>query len=360
MRSHVASAAVAALLLGTGAAPRAARACSVFCVERPGELLVARNYDWPFDEGMVVVNPRGLKKRALVYWGEETRRLAKWTARHGSVTFVQYGREIAFGGLNEAGLSVHEQWLDQTEYPRRDRRPSVSVDQLVQYLLDGCETVEQAIAAVEAVRVRPTPDDFAKVHFFVTDAAGGAAVLEFLDGKLVVHAGGALPVKAMTNDSYEDSMRYLAARPPPVHLSSLDRFARAAAFAAGDLPAVPDDRVAAAFQALDTLAQWHTRFQVVFDLEGRVVHFRSSRNREPRRLALADLEFACGAPAQTLDLSAEGGGDVRARLVPYTTAANERLIEGGWNALGHLDVYRPALELVSEYPETLRCEGKRR
>src|SRR5512133_1501317 len=100
------------------ATSRPALACTVFVVEGQGELVVGRSYDWSFGEGMAVVNKRGQKKTALEYWGERgSDRLASWTSRYGSVTFTQYGRDIAFAGINEAGLSVHEQWLDEASYP---------------------------------------------------------------------------------------------------------------------------------------------------------------------------------------------------------------------------------------------------
>ena len=79
-------------------------ACSVFYIDRDDKLVVGRSYDWGFGEGMVVVNKRHQLKTAFRYWNESSSGLAQWTSKYGSITFVQYGREIAFDGMNEAGL----------------------------------------------------------------------------------------------------------------------------------------------------------------------------------------------------------------------------------------------------------------
>lgn len=352
---HTPLRAAAVLLLALFALPDRAQACTTFCVDGDGQLLVGRNQDWPFDKGMIVVNRRDQAKTALVYWGEGKEGLAAWTSRFGSVTFVQHGRDIALGGMNEAGLVVNAQWLEATRYPAPDRRPSVSVDQYVQFLLDTCATVGEVLASDGRVRVRQLPSGFAKLHFIVTDAAGNAAVLEFLDGKLVSTSGDALKVKAMANDTYEASLRYdaLPGGAVPGSVSSLDRFVRAAAFASAP-PAPEAQAVPAAFGALDSVKQYNTHIQIVFDVKRRTIHYRSSGNRAVRSIRLDAFDFSCEVPAKMLDLDA-GEGDVTDAFVVYSTDVNEALVVKGLNALGHSTIYPPALQLVSRYPESFFC-----
>lgn len=343
-----------------GCLPAHVRACSSFFME--DQLLVGRNYDWGFDEGMVVVNKRGQIKTALVYWGEDNRDLASWTSRYGSVTFVQYGREIALGGMNEAGLVVQEQWLSTTRYAPPDRRPSLSVDQYVQFLLDNFRSVDEIVAAGDRIRLRPTDKDFTKIHFFAADAAGDAATLEFLDGKLILHAKRGVEVKAMTNDTYEDSMAYVRRHggPVPGSIASLDRFSRLAAFLSRKVPGDADQAVRAAFSALDSVKQGHTQLQVVFDVKRRVIHFRSRANPSLRHLAFDGFDYSCLSPSLSLDWNAEGSGDITSRFVGYSTATNESLIRRAWNGLGYGDVYPPAVELISRYPDSFLCSPQSR
>ena len=71
-------------------------------------------------------------------------------------------------------------------------------------MLDTCGTVEEVIAADPQVRIFETVD-----HYLVADRQGNCAAIEFLDGQMVYHTGEKLPVKALTNSTYEGSIRVL-------------------------------------------------------------------------------------------------------------------------------------------------------
>ena len=62
-----------------------AAACTTFCL-RDGPVF-GRNYDYYFGDAMIFVNPRGVEKTSLL-----ERNPAHWVARHGSVTFNQFGK----------------------------------------------------------------------------------------------------------------------------------------------------------------------------------------------------------------------------------------------------------------------------
>src|SRR4051812_39196688 len=54
---------VAALLLAGTARP--AHACTTFMLQRGGERVVGKSYDWYMGQGLVIVNKRGVAKQAL-------------------------------------------------------------------------------------------------------------------------------------------------------------------------------------------------------------------------------------------------------------------------------------------------------
>ena len=92
--------------------------------------------------------------------------------------------------------------LGATEPPQPDQRPSLDWGKLwMQYILDTCATIEDVIAANDLVRIAHTVD-----HYLVTDRSGNAMVVELLEGEMVTHSGGELPVAALTNTSYQDSI----------------------------------------------------------------------------------------------------------------------------------------------------------
>ena len=57
------------------------------------------------------------------------------------------------GGMNEKGLVVEIMWLDSSEYPKPDGKPSVNELQWIQYQLDNFATVNDVLSAAAKIRV---------------------------------------------------------------------------------------------------------------------------------------------------------------------------------------------------------------
>jgi len=299
-----------------------ALSCTTVCLLDKGRAVVAYNYDFHSPEGLVLVNKRGTKKISQL-----RPQGAVWTAAYGSVTFNQFGRDNPMTGINEKGLMVSQMWLDETRYPPADSRPVIGILEWIQYNLDRHASVAEVLADAETVRPRSqTP-----IHYLVADVTGDTAALEFLDGKLVVHRGATMPVRALANSTYADSAAaFESARAKgeiPKTTSSLDRFVRGAMLA-GDASADP---VARGFEVLASVAQPNfTRWSIVYDLGAGEVYFKTEGNRAMRRVALAGFDFACGTPVKMLDVTAGGAGDVGADFVDYSVAANRALIEASF------------------------------
>jgi len=318
-------------------------ACTTVCLLEPGRALVAYNYDFDPSEGLVLVNKRGTAKQSRLERGG-----ARWTARHGSVTFNQFGRDQPLTGMNVTGVMGSVMWLDETRYPAPDERPALGVLEWVQYHLDLHASVAEVVAAAATVR----PTSRAPLHYLFADASGDAAVLEFLDGRLRVHRGATLPVRALANSTYADSLAaFETARRTgqvPTARGSLDRFVRGALLAGGS-----GDPIARGFALLASVANpGYTRWSVVYDLGAGEIHFRTDTNDAVRRLSLAELDFSCRTPVRMLDVTAPGEGDVGPRLRDYTPAANRALVEAAYAKTPFL-TGAPAAEraAVAEHPD---------
>jgi choloylglycine hydrolase len=235
--------------------------------------------------------------------------------------------------------------------------------------------------------VRIDENTSAKIHFLVADEGGDAAAIEHLGGKMVVHRGRDLPVRALTNDTYESSLAYLRSLGPgaaPASASSLDRFARAAhrsaawteagkagasagkesaamgtPEAAGGKTArkTAPDPVEAAFGILKDLSQGdRTVWSIVYDLGKRRVQFRTRAHREIRTLDLATLDFRCETPVRVLDVNARASGDIVGRLVDYTTERNLSLVRAAFAGTDFLRRLEPeVIERVARAPEEMIC-----
>lgn len=112
-------------------------------MEGSHRIYLGRNLDWDWEDGMIFINPRNVRKTAIVISLQDA---AKWTSKYGSVTFNQLGREFPFGGMNEKGLVIENMWLDGTQYPQPDARPEVNMLQWIQYQLDNYSTVAEVVA----------------------------------------------------------------------------------------------------------------------------------------------------------------------------------------------------------------------
>lgn len=335
-------------------------ACSVFCIDKKGFLVTGRSYDWSFGEALVIINKRGHRKTALRYYSESGNNLAQWVSKYGSVTFVQYGRDIAFDGMNEAGLYVGELWLEESGYPDPDLRASLSLDQYVQYILDNFKTVDEIPACDSLIRLRPTPGNFTKIHFFAADSSGNCMVIEFIEGRMIYHTKESMTVKVITNSTYENSINYYNSGIPPSPGSSgsLARFYRIAdmikAFDKNDI----EETIGYTFEILNAVkAGTWTKFQTVFDIKNRIVYFKSLQNFNLRFFDFHAFDFTCETESKMLDVNEPISGDVTNNFIPYCFEVNEDLIHNAWADLGSTDVYLPALQIISRYPETFECTG---
>jgi hypothetical protein len=347
-------AALVVLVLGAGFA----HACSTFLLEHDGGVVFGNNYDWDVDLGLIIVNKRGVAKRA-----EADSLGAEWTSRYGSVTVNQYGREMPHGGINERGLTIGLMWLQGTRYPAGDARRALGELEWIQYQLDNCATVDEVVASDTAVRIAPRGP--APVHFLVADSSGACAAVEFISGRTVVHRGGRMPVKGLTNGSYSSSVaalkhyRMQGMNESFVKGSSSDgRFFRIAAHTAKRVAGGADTAVARAFAALDGLAMGdYTAWSIVYDLDARCVHVKTRRRAKAKRICLRDVDFGCETPVTMLDINARAHGDIAPVMVPYTYEANRDLMVQSFAQTDFLrGLGTEEIEFNARIPEThTRC-----
>lgn len=334
---------IAAVLVA--GSPRSADACTTFMLERGGERVVGKSYDWHMGQGLVIVNKRGVAKQSLP--AKPGDRPAQWLSRHASVTFNQYGREFPAGGMNDAGLVVEVMWLDSSEYERPDKRPTLNELQWIQYQLDTYATVAEMTAAAPVLRVSPV---YARVHYLACDKTGACAAFEHVGGKQVVTPGA----RALTNHSYAESVAWAAKQGrPPTGVGSLPRFARVARHAATP---PSGDPVTAAFGVLDGVRWSQSQWNIVYDPVHLRVSFRTRVSRAIKTLDLTKLDASCAQPVELLDIDADASGDVASRLRPYDQATNRALIERSVRRIRD-QLPAGAVDMMVAYPSALQCKA---
>lgn len=287
-------------------------------------LYFARNLDWHLDAAMVIVNGRGVRKTSIT---PPNARPAKWISKYGSVTFNQFGQEMPFGGMNEAGLVIECMWLNSVEYPEEDSRPAINPLQWIQIHLDTCATVAEALASAPTLRIYG-PNDSGRIHYLLCDATGMTAVIEVLKGKLVVHSNLDTRFKALANDAYDPSKAHASLVSPEAPKgSSLWRFCKAAERAASFKSRNESENIQYAFDSLDAVSQGEfTVWNVVYDLSRKAIHYRTSRNRSPRHISFPDLDFSCAENVQSLDIQT-GFVEARDLWKPLSQSRHKEYLE---------------------------------
>jgi penicillin V acylase-like amidase (Ntn superfamily) len=256
LKIAVVAAAAAGTLL---AAPRLADACTrVLWNSNELAVLVGRTMDWPEStDPILTMLPRGMSRdggRAgpQVVVADNP---ARWTSKYASLVTTIYGIGTA-DGLNERGLGAHMLYLQATDFgPRDASKPGLQAGLWAQYALDNAATVTEALALLDHVQVVKiaTRGHEANVHLALEDSSGDSAIIEYIDGKPVVHHGREFRI--MTNDpTYDQQLALLRKEdfskpssdmPLPGNVNPRDRFQRAAYYMAL-LPKPKDEREAVA------------------------------------------------------------------------------------------------------------------
>ncbi|MDH4209367.1 MAG: hypothetical protein OEV76_10875, partial [Anaerolineae bacterium] len=227
--------------------------------------------------------------------------------------------------MNEAGLMISTHALDETENPAADERPPLVSALWVQYVLDNFSTVEEVLASDAHVRISDTVD-----HYLVCERTGDCAAVELLGGQMVHHTGTTLPVKVLTNNTYEDSVAAWRAGSAGARgeVNSLYRFGIVADRVVAFEPNSADAAAGYAFETLAlasmeaTGASIPTAWSIVFDAENMRVFFRTYKNQEIRTIDFSELDFSCDSPAQVLDVHAQLSGDISDGIPEYSHEVN--------------------------------------
>ena len=337
-----------------------AHSCTTFVIGDRDRQLFGRNYDFGFGDGYVMVNKRGVAKTAYPsISNDETGEVASWASQFGSVTFNQFGREFPQGGMNEAGLIIESMALRSTRYPQPDSRPYIRSPSLWrQYILDTCSTVKEVIDNDSQIRISYDASKGIGTHFLVLDRTGDAAIIEFIDGKMVVHTGDSLPIRVLTNNTYEDSLYYWQKKSSPLidRWSSIQRFLTAATSVQACLSARRHSNPDFAFGILAAVSGWQTRWSIVYDNQNMRIYFRTDGNPGIREIDMKALDFSCRTPVKVLDLNNELTGDVTDKLIDYTPEMNINLTKVSFTKLGSMINIPPQIvEIWGTFPDGLKC-----
>jgi penicillin V acylase-like amidase (Ntn superfamily) len=329
------------------AAPEIADACTrVLWNSNKLAVIVGRTMDWPEStDPILAMLPRGMSREGGRAGPQVvvTDNPARWTSKYASLVTTIYGVGTA-DGLNERGLGAHMLYLQATDFgPRDTSKPGLQAGLWAQYALDNAATVTEALALLDQVQVvkMTARGHDANVHLALEDAGGDSAIIEYIDGKPVVHHGR--DFRVMTNDpSYDQQLALLRKQdfskpssemPLPGNVNPRDRFQRAAYYEAL-LPEPKNEREAVAgmfgiarnvsvpFGApYESFGIYNTEYRTVMNLTDRRYYFELTTSPNVIWADLTRMDMSAGAPALTLNPNDIAfSGDVTGNFKPSKAA----------------------------------------
>ncbi|MGF1737869.1 linear amide C-N hydrolase [Photobacterium satsumensis] len=338
--------------------------CSALGLMATENSVLGVNYDFQFDHGMMVINPRKLHKWSELPLGGQFR----WHSRYGSATLVQFGCELPCGGINEMGLSIHLLEQRDASYPPLcPMEPALSELQWIQYQLDTCASIDEVLANLTTIKVY---SQFIPLHYVIADSSGQGAVIEFVHGEIVVSRFQAGKPLVLTNHSLASSRQHYQqsslAKPAACSSSSIARYCRLLDYSQTfqDSRKAPEhfvreglEKVAIAGKCWDPLLQvlfgagsFRTCWQILFTPGNRTMGFNRYGNGCGFRICLDDWAFDTLQERLCCDLHPSSDRGAKPKMIPYSYHENRQMIT---------KTYRPykrhfparAIEEIARYPD---------
>ena len=352
------------------------KSCSTFMLHHGLELIAGHNLDGnAFIPGVIVINKRNVYKEGVTWEELSSSKIVtyskpNWTSKYGSVTFNPMGRDFPDGGMNEEGLFIWEMSLNETRFIEDEAKPKLFMMQWMQYQLDNHESIDEVIKSASEIML----DGWAW-HFFTADRNGTCSSIEFLDGKLVIHAGENMPVTALCNAQYSLEMKGLkefkgfgGGKSVEMEKRDIPRFVHAAHMIKNYDPAISGNIVFYGFDILKQLERGGTQWSVICDLKNLHVYLRTPVAREIRHFSLKSFDLSCNTPVKMIDMHANLSGDITKDFVDYTPETNRKFVQMSSDAVSNMaEGFEESLisqgitleiliDRLAKYPESTVCK----
>ena len=305
-----------------------------------GSYITGRGMDWndPTAQTDLWVFPKGMERD-----GGIGKNPIKWTSKYGSVVASFYGA-AGTDGMNEKGLVGNVLYLAEADFGEASKtgKPTLSIGGWVQYILDLYPNVAEAVAALKdepfTIVAPLLPNGrAAAVHTSLSDPSGDSAILEYVDGKLVIHHGPECAV--MTNSPVYDQQIAINAywdliggnRMLPGTINAADRYVRASYFLKSSPKyKEPDMAVASMFSQMRSIGVplgmadpdhpniSATLWRTVADHDARRYYFESSLRPSVIWVDLDKVNLEPGAKVMKIDTLGPKvmAGEVSAEFTP--------------------------------------------
>ena len=345
-------AAICAVGLLLGLAPPANACTRITWLGPNGMVITGRSMDWPYSfNSHLYAVPAGSTQDGAGGVNSLT-----WTRKYGAIEVAgttEPGGPIdgVFDGMNTAGLVANLLYLAESDFgpAPTDDRPRLSITAWADYVLSNFGTVKEVVEAFTKPSIYLVPTNIGpgaavppSVHLSVNDASGDSAIIEYLDGKPVIHHGRQYQV--MTNSpTYDEQLKLNAQwddvdknKELPGSIQSTDRFVRASYYLS-KLPQSTDERqsVAGVFSVMrNASTPWGvgdeqhpnlapTYWRTVADSTNKVYYFESTLSPNIVWVNLNTLNLGPGSGTRAVAVEGDYSviGNIDSQLAPVKPIA---------------------------------------
>ncbi len=268
-------------------------ACTAFVIKGNGTVVLGKNLDWHTGKGTIYFNPaEGQKISSMQSSGKSF----EWVSKYKSITFNLYGKNNPCGGMNETGLVIEELNYTPGKYPTDVSLPYLNELEWIQFQLDCHSSVSEVIHSLDTVLIKRKCFN---LHYILSDSTGATAVIEFINGKIIIYQTANLPIKALSNNSYANSIKYTrlhkgyGGNKAPLNTNdSQERFVRAA---------IGIDRIESIFRnsiftkgirLLETLKQDDTQWSIVYDIRKREIYYSTMNDSKLKKVTFKTFSLS--------------------------------------------------------------------
>ena len=349
--------------------------CSTVILGSDSRKLLAENYDYLLDHGLVAVNLKGSIKENGRQAGDKA---IRWEVRHGSVSFNQFSLELPVSGMNDKGLAIALSWHHGGDFGEDPKYARLSALQWIQYQLDVNQTIDEVVASLSSIRPKK---EGIPLHYTLLDAKGNSLLLEFIDGNPIIHKNKQFPF--LTNSTYHECLT-IAQQPSALsdfensssqgrflqlyqryHSYQLENCDATNAFKLLELIKQADQPVKRPANHSTTNFPWETTqtaktktvWNIVFSPSENCIWFKTQENQAIRKIDLSELNFEKSAKYQTLDINTPYQGNVVGHFIDYKMQQNRNLLHQSTRLIEMPEFERDALiQLIDQLYQTRQMQ----
>ncbi len=165
-------------------------ACSLFAtLADPQSGVFGRNFDWEFSPALLLFTypPDGYASVSMVdlaYFFDTATVIQLMDLDLNDRRPLLNTPLMPFDGLNEKGLAIGMAAVPESPTPSDPNKKSVGSLGVIRMILDHAASVDEALTIMSSVNILWNGGP--QLHYLIADASGKAALVEFIDGEMVV------------------------------------------------------------------------------------------------------------------------------------------------------------------------------